>query len=79
MTALKQEEIRLRNLVNIVRPVDLPELCPPEKTDRSMNLSVTCKKALPVIGTRRKPANKKKQVSSCIYYILQLFPNPVLS
>ncbi|PNF17431.1 hypothetical protein B7P43_G02964, partial [Cryptotermes secundus] len=61
LTALKQEEIRLRNLVNIVRPANLPELCPPEKTDLSINLSVTCKKAVPLIGTRWKPVNKKKQ------------------
>jgi hypothetical protein len=75
MTALKQEEIRLRNLVNIVRPANLPELCPPEKTNSSINISVTCKKVLPLTGSRRKPANKNKQVSSHIYSMMHFFPN----
>lgn len=63
LTVLKQEEVRLRKLVNITRPTDVPEVCPAEEISKSVNLAVRGKKALPLIAARRKPSNKTKRMS----------------
>ena len=55
---MKQEEQRLRKLVNIAKPANLPELKAPEKVITPS----TAKRTLPIVGSRRKSSNKNKQV-----------------
>ena len=69
LAVVKQEEVRLRKLVNIARPAGLPEVCPVEEIGTSVNLAVTGTKARPLIAARRKPSNKTKHVSNHIYRI----------
>ncbi|KAJ9593945.1 hypothetical protein L9F63_014659 [Diploptera punctata] len=49
---LKQEEVRLRKLVNIAKPANLPELQPPDKTIPSSTVTSTIKKTLPMIAKK---------------------------
>ncbi|XP_069702821.1 kanadaptin [Periplaneta americana] len=60
IAALKQEEVRLRKLVNIARPANIPELQPPNKATVPVNSTATNKKALPLVGVRKKPSNRTK-------------------
>jgi hypothetical protein len=67
---LKQEEVRLRKLVNIARPADLPEVCPAEEIITSVNLAVTGKRAVPLIAAKQKPSSKTKRVSCHFDHII---------
>ena len=70
VNSFEAEEVRLRKLVNIARPADLPEVCPAEEISTSINLAVTGKRAVLLIAARRKPNSKTKHVSCHFYHII---------